>query len=180
ADALRAAGGREALARGLGVIADGLDPGRTPGVLLVAVAAAARLPMLARALEAGRQRSRRAPVEAALLLGATAGEARRVASAGWLGATPGALALTLALAATDLAPALVLCPSIESRTMTPGALILADEPGEGRPRSAALASVAIALNVLALALAGSDRHVPLASWCWPRDPSPLGEGSSQG
>ncbi|MBV8606620.1 MAG: ABC transporter permease subunit [Singulisphaera sp.] len=180
ADALRAAGGREALARGLGVIADGLDPGRTPGVLLVAVAAAARLPMLARAIEAGRQRSRRAPVEAALLLGATAGEARRVASAGWLGATPGALALTLALAATDLAPALVLCPSIESRTMTPGALILADEPGDGRPRAAALASVAIALNVLALALAGSDRHVPLASWCWPRDPSPLSKGSSQG
>ena len=62
----------------------------------------------------------------------------------------GVLALTLALAATNLAPALVLSPSIESRTMVPGTLILADEPGDGRPLAAALASVAIALNVLAL------------------------------
>jgi hypothetical protein len=180
ADALRAAGGREALARGLGVIADSLDPGRTPGVLLVVVVTAVRLPMLACAVEAGRAQHRRVRVEAALLLGATASEARRVASAGWFGATPGALALTLALAATDLAPALVLSPTTESRTITPGALILADGPDDGRPRAAALAIVAIALNMLALALAGGDRHVPLASWCLPRDTFPLRQGSPHG
>ncbi len=89
ADALRAAGGREALARGLGVIADGLDPCRTPGVLLVVVVAAVQLPMLTRAVEAGRERHRRVRVEAALLLGATVSEARRVSWEGWFGATPG-------------------------------------------------------------------------------------------
>jgi ABC-type Fe3+ transport system permease subunit len=164
ADALRAAGSREAVAKGLQAMADGLDPFRTPGVLLVLGVAAVRLPLVVRAVEASHGASRRAMIEAAIVLGATPSRARRLASGGPLGASRGALALSAALAATSLAPSLVLATTSESRPVAPGVLILADEPGEGRRRAAALASCALAANVAAFAMAARSRPGPIGDW----------------
>ena len=68
-----------------------------------------------------------------------------MASGGALNASSGALWLTAALAVTSLAPALLLTPTLETRTVAPGVLILADEPGGGLARAAALAIAATAV-----------------------------------
>ncbi len=112
ADGLRAAGSRESVAKGLQAMADGLDPFRTPGMLLALGVAAMRLPLVVRAVEANRDASRRAMIDAAITLGATPSRARRLASGGRLGASRGALVLSAALAATSLTPALVLAPIV--------------------------------------------------------------------
>ncbi|MEA2633050.1 MAG: hypothetical protein QOE66_3269 [Chloroflexota bacterium] len=164
ADWARAGDTRIALARGLQMLAGGLDPYRTPGVLLVLAVAAARLPFLARSVEHGWSRFRPALVDAASTLGATPRQARRTATGLWLGAAPAALVLTFALAATNLAPALVLAPTVESRPIAPGILILADEPGLALDRAADLACVAVAVNLAALALAATSRSVRLGDW----------------
>jgi iron(III) transport system permease protein len=164
ADWARAGDTRIALARGLQMLAGGLDPYRTPGVLLVLAVAAARLPFLARSVEHGWSRFRPALVDAASTLGATPRQARRTATGLWLGAAPAALVLTFALAATNLAPALVLAPTVESRPIAPGILILADEPGLALHRAADLACVAVAVNLAALALAATSRSVRLGDW----------------
>jgi hypothetical protein len=102
--------------------------------------------------------------EAAILLGASPRQSRRIASGHWLGAPPAALVLTFALAATNLAPALVLTPTAESRPLVPGTLNLADEPGDGIRRAAALAGLAVAVNLAAFTLAGASRSVRLGEW----------------
>ncbi len=63
------------------------------------------------------------------------------------------------LAATAIAPALVLAPTVESRPIGPGVLMLIDQPEDSRAQAAALALAAIALNLLALgwASAGAGR-----------------------
>jgi ABC-type sulfate transport system permease component len=115
--------------------------------------AATRAPLLARAMRTGLRRSRPALADAAISLGASLVDARRLARAGWMGASAGSLALTFALTMTNLAPALVLEPTIESRTTLPGLLILSEQPGDGRHRASVLASWAIVLNLTALAIA---------------------------
>jgi ABC-type Fe3+ transport system permease subunit len=156
--------GHEALARGAGLLAGALDTCRTPGVLLVLAVAAVRLPFQVRAVEYGWSRFRPTLVDAALLLGGAPRQARRTATGLWLGAAPGALFLTFALAATNLAPALVLAPTLECRPLAPAILILADEPGAAINRAAALAAVAIAINLAALTLAATRRTVRLGDW----------------
>ncbi len=96
--------GHEALARGVGLLAGGLDTYRRPGVLLALAVAAARLPFQARAVEHGWSRFRPTPIDAAPLLGAKPRPARRAATGIGLGAAPSALFVTFALAATNLAP----------------------------------------------------------------------------
>ena len=164
ADGLVEMGSGASLARGLRWAADRLDPFRTPGLLLVLGVAAARLPMAARAEEAGRAGSRRAMVDAAVTLGARPGRARRLASGGRLGISIGTLALLVALAATSLAPALVLATTSESRPVAPGVLILSDGSGEDRRVAAALATCAIVVNIAAFALASRSRVVPVGEW----------------
>jgi len=159
-----AGAGHEALARGAGLLAGGLDTYRTPGVLLALAVAAARLPFQTRAVEHGWSRFRPTLIDAALLLGARPRQARRTATGLWLGAAPSALFLTFALAATNLAPALVLAPTIESRPVAPAILILADEPGVALARAAALAAVALTVNLTALAFAATRRSVHLGDW----------------
>ena len=135
----------------LHVIAEVLDPYRTPGVLLFVAVAAASLPRVAcRAVRANA-----APRDAALQLGAAPGRARRVASdEGWRERL-GPLAFSFALAATNVAPALLLVPTAESRTVGPGLLILANQPGDGLHRASALAACLVVVNVAALALASA-------------------------
>lgn len=129
--------------------ADALDPYRTPGVLLFAAVAASALPSLAR--RAITEPS--APRDAALQLGLSGARARRLAVDRCWRERFGPLILTFTLAATNVAPALVLVPTGASRTITPGLLILADQPGDGLHRAAALAACLIISNVLALGLA---------------------------
>jgi iron(III) transport system permease protein len=137
--------------------AEGLDPYQTPGLLLVLAVAAVRAPGLSAAVRDGVARYRPELAEAAANLGAGWFGARRAARVGWLGASTGALALTFALAATNLTPALLLGPTADSRTVAPAVLILAEQPGDGLRRAAVLATCAIALNLFALAVAARDR-----------------------
>lgn len=164
ADLLGASGGHDATAGAVRHLADALDPDRTPGVLLVMAVVASRLPALARGAVRGREASRPAPRDAALSLGTNPRRARRMASGGALGASAGALWLTVALVVTSLAPALLLTPTLETRTVTPGVLILADEPGGGLARAAALAIAATAVNLIALAAASRGRSRPIGAW----------------
>ena len=71
-------------------------------------------------------------------------------------APPGLLILTFALAATDLAPALLLAPTVASRPLAPATLILADGPGDALQQAAVLATCGVAVNLAAFAL--SARH----------------------
>ncbi|MDR3635227.1 MAG: ABC transporter permease subunit [Isosphaeraceae bacterium] len=142
------------LARGPGRLclrtaAELFDPYRTPGVLLFVAVAALSLPRLTRRAFSERAGAR----DAALQLGATVGKAGRLAADRCWRERFGPLLLTFGLAATNLAPALVLVPTGESRTVTPGLLILAGRPGEGLHRAAALGACLVALNVVAFALA---------------------------
>ncbi len=159
-----AGAGHEALARGAGLLAGGLDTYRAPGVLLALAVAAARLPFQARAVEHGWSRFRPTLIDAALLLGARPRQARRTATGLWLGAAPSVLFLTFALAATNLAPALVLAPTIESRPVVPAILILADEPGVALAQASSLAVLVLTVNLTALALAAARRSVHLGDW----------------
>ena len=165
ADLLGGSGGHDAIAGALGHLADALDPDRTPGVLLVMAVVASRLPMLARwavrrpgrvASRAERRRAEPGGQPSAGTTHGVGGLARRLG---------GALVLVVALAVTSLAPALLLTPTLESRTVAPGVLILADEPGGGLARAAALAIAAIAVNLIALAAAASGPALrPIGAW----------------
>ena len=159
-----AGAGHEALARGAGLLAGALDTYRTPGVLLALAVAAARLPFQARAVEHGWSRFRPTLIDAALLLGARPRQARRTATGLWLGAAPSALFLTFALAATNLAPRWCWPPRSRAGPLAPAILILADEPGAALARAAALAAVALTVNLAALALAATRRSVHLGDW----------------
>jgi iron(III) transport system permease protein len=139
--------------RVLETAADAFDPYFTPGTLLFVAVAALRLPRLARRAASERAALRSAPIDAALALGAAPALARRIASHRRWGAGFGAAALTVLLAATNLAPALVLAPTGASRTVAPAVLLLADRPGDGLHRAAALGACLIVLNVAALGLA---------------------------
>jgi len=137
-----------------------LDPIRTPGLALVLASAAVQWPRLARASAVGAGRARPELADLARGLGGSTAPARweagrSVAAAGWLGA---------AVAATAVAPAWVLAPTSEGRTLGAAAVVAAAEPGGGR-RAAALACAAIGLNALALARAGrSGSSGPPADW----------------
>jgi iron(III) transport system permease protein len=164
ADWARARTGSEALARGARLLAGELDAYRTPGVGLALAVAAVRLPFLARAVELGWNRFHPTLIDAAVGLGATPRQARRSATGLRVGAAPAALWLTFALAATNLAPALVLAHTFESRTLAPMILILADAPAAALDQAAGLAALAVAINLTALALVVRDRSIPLGDW----------------
>jgi iron(III) transport system permease protein len=139
------------LARLVRGLAAGLDPYAAPGVLLAWAVALVRLPLIADAVERALARSRPILIEAAVTLGASRRRARATIAGPLLASTLGGpILLTLALAATDAAPALILSPTSAGRTVAPGALLLASEPG-GPRRAASLAAVAVGLNLTAMA-----------------------------
>jgi hypothetical protein len=144
--------------RPLRVVADWLDPIRWPGLLLIAATAAVRLPTLSRASDRAAIRSRPALVDVAMSLGASRRRAIRLG--GGRGPGKGVLLLTFALAATSVAPAIVLAPSMRTRPVGPAIAIL----GEDRPRAAALALGSVALNLVALAAARRGRSGPPGDW----------------
>jgi len=143
----------DAPARLLDRAADGLDPFRSPGILLAWAVAATQLPALARVTARARRLRRAALVEAARSFGASRARARRDAVGPRLRSGPGSgWILAAALAATDSAAVLLLAPTTRSMTAAPGVLLLADDPG-GLPRASALAAAAVALNFAAFAWA---------------------------
>jgi ABC-type Fe3+ transport system permease subunit len=153
------------LATALLAVADALDVDRTPGVLLLLGVASARVSLTAFSAVDRHRRLRPSPIEAAVVLGARRGRARRKLAGRWLlGVAPAAAVLTLAVAATSPVPALVLSPTAETRPVGPAILSLADEPAPGPARAAALATVAVAVNVVALALAARGRSGSVRAW----------------
>ena len=132
-------------------LAEALDPGRTPGVLLVLVLLALRLPVVAGSVG---DPPRSDLIDAARLWGAR--PSRRLEG----GVPLGVGLVAFVRAATDLAPALLLAPTIESRTIGPGILFLADQPGDGLGLAAALATVAWLANASARGVShvGEARH----------------------
>ena len=153
-----------ALGLGLRGLADALDTYRTPGVLLTLVMVALALPALRRAAALGLKQTPPLLSDAARTLGASPLRARRTVANLWFFSTPGAaLVLTMALAATSLAPALILAPTSAARPVSPGVLLLFDEPG-GLLRAAILAVGATAVNLIAFALASRHRAGSLGEW----------------
>ena len=59
------------------------------------------------------------------------------------------------LVATAITPALVLAPTLESRPIGPGIVVLIDQPDDARAQASALALAAIALDLLALGWASA-------------------------
>ena len=135
-----------------------LDPIRWPGALLILAASASRLPTLARAADRARARSRPDLADAALVLGSSPGRAIRLAG----GRRPGkgAILLTATLAATSVAPAVLLSPTSRTRPVGPVAIRLAPEPG----RAAGLGLGASVLTLIALASTRRGRSGPLGEW----------------
>jgi ABC-type Fe3+ transport system permease subunit len=144
-------------------VADLFDLDRTPGVALWLAVAAVRAPLVARSAVARRKHLRPAPIDAAVVFGATPRRARRRLAGGWLGVSPAAALLTFTLATTSVTPALILAPTAETRPLGPAVLALADEPG-GTSRAAALAAVAVGLNLVALAFAARERPELTRAW----------------
>jgi ABC-type Fe3+ transport system permease subunit len=139
-------------------LAAAIDPVRWPGLLLVAATVSARVPTLARAADRADLRARPALADAALVLGASRRRSTRLA--GGRGPGRGVLLLNFTLAATSAASALVLAPTIRTRPVGPGIIILADDP----PRAAALALGAVSLNSLGLVAARRSRSGPAGDW----------------
>ncbi len=148
---LQTSGHRPTIVAVLTAMADAFDPKRTPWVALIGAVALARLPLLTRSAVARRESLRTSPIDAALILGASRRQSRRRLSGRWLGVSPATAVLSLTLAATGVTPALLLAPSAETRPIGPAVLVLIDEPGDGFRRASALATLAIALNLGALA-----------------------------
>lgn len=164
ADSLRLSEQPGFLAAGFATLRNCFDPYRTPGtLLLLAVAAASQSPLMLVSQHAGRgNRDRLSDV--AISLGASERQAHRAGLAGWFGVPPAVFLMTLALAATNLTPALILAPTPENRPVSPGILTLADQLGEARSLAAALATGVIALNLGVFGFAAKSRSEPLGDW----------------
>ena len=154
--------------RSLGWLRVELSPGRSPGVLLVLVLAAVRLPMLVASLGGEASvGSSSARIDAALLVGATARGARRVARSRRGLVAPGLFLVAWAWAATDLASAWVLTPLIERQTLASAALHLAANgfvSSDPRLMILLAATTLIRLVALAAAISSRDRSTQPGDW----------------
>ncbi len=135
-----------------------LDPIRWPGVLLIVATAATRLPTLARASDRADLLARPVLTDAALSLGET--RRRSIRLGGGRGPSLGVLILTLTLATTSIAPAIVLSPTTRTRPLGPGFVLLTDD----RPKAAGLALGAVCLNLIGLIAARRGRSGPAGDW----------------
>ena len=140
----------------LGQVGLELSPGRSPGLLLVFVLAAGQLPMLAEVAARTRRRIKASRVDASRLMGEADRRAARAGEPGWPGVvSPADAFLAFALAATSVAPALLLTPFSERRTIAPAFLALVLRPGPVDPKALGLAVLILGLNLGALAWARS-------------------------
>jgi iron(III) transport system permease protein len=133
------------------------DPFVFPGLLLFVGTCLAFLPRrLATRLEPlGREDTSARRVEQLRIAGAGRGSAvwhvwRRAG-----GIPLPTMVLWGTLLATAISPALVLAPTLQSRPIGPGIVVLIDQPDDHRARAASLALAAIALDLLALGWASA-------------------------
>jgi hypothetical protein len=133
------------------------DPDRTPYVLLVLTLATVLKPIMRRSLSERRRAFRPVLYDAALTLGATSAQARQLSGRS-PGPSLGAVALTFSLAVTNVAPALVLCPTADVRTLGPAVILRADEPGGRLQLAACLALMGIGLATTAMAIDRRDER----------------------
>ena len=144
--------GQPALAATLETLRAELSPGRSPGVLLILVLAATHLPLVGSGGRAGGSGSPAAPVDAALLAGASARQAGRLARG-----VPGrGLGMTVIAAwtwaSTDLAGAWLLTSLAERRTLAPAALALMSPGGDPPdPRLLGLFVATVAVRLVGVA-----------------------------
>lgn len=162
ADALPSA---SAGARWLGRLALELNPGRSPGFALIVAAAAATLPTLARAATLARRPGSAALVDAAITQGAGRRRAERDRDGHPARRVPaGPAALALALAATSVAPALLLTPLPERRTPGPDLLRRVERhPAIDGRVAVPLAAITLA-NLAAVGLAARGRAGRRGEW----------------
>jgi len=160
--------GRDAvLARVLRWLESVLAPSGSPGLLLAVAVAVTMQPLLAGALGVGRGGIRPELYDAALSHGASRRRARRLATGLAFANSPGVICLLFSLAATNLAPALILTPTWGSRTIAPGIVALADQPDEGLVVASRLATLVLIANLLALAFALRGWHRSAGQWLRP-------------
>ena len=111
-----------------GPLALELSPGRSPGFLLVLALVAIHWPILASAAEVASNRIRPGRVEASRIMGMPEDRARQGGTGRRLGVVPILPAcLAFFMATTSLAPALLLTPVSERRTLAPAVLGILDQ-----------------------------------------------------
>jgi iron(III) transport system permease protein len=135
-----------------GLVARALDPYGAPGLALYLGVCLAHLPskLLARFTPAGRDDPVTHRTDQALLSGAGSHRARRLGLRGPDTIPSRSILLTSVQAAIGIAPAILLAPTMDSRSIGPGIVILASGPENARSQAAllALAIIVIALGAL--------------------------------
>jgi hypothetical protein len=124
----------------------------------------------------GADHAREDRIAAAVLAGASWTKAHRLASA-W--SRPDAIrrfALTTCLAATNIAPALLLANRVENRTLGPGILLLREDPELGLGASSALAVAVLAVNVTVVFVCSPARLAARNGWSTAGIPHEPGRG----
>ena len=142
-----------------------LSPARSPGFLLIAAIAAGRLPTLVRAADLAGDRARPVLADAGRLMGLSRHRAHRAAQNRWLGIVSiRPVLLSFALASTALAPALLLAPGSERRTLAPAVLNRLLESGTPDPGLLGPVAALLLVNLAGFALASRGRAGPLGDW----------------
>ena len=142
-----------------------LSPGRSPGFLLILALAAGNLPMLTRATELAQGLIHQVRIDAARLMGVNDRLASRAGDRAWLGIVPVVPALlVLAVALTNLTPALVLTPFSERRTVATAALDIALERNPIFVEAFGPMAAILMVNLLAFAVAWRSRIGGLGDW----------------
>lgn len=152
----RTLAGWPALASPLEVVGRMIDPCGAPGVAVYLGVCLAYLPtkLLARRTHTELNPSTTHRIDQAMLAGAGRRRARALGLRGPENIAGPMIVLWSVLAAMSVAPAIVLAPTMESRTIGPGIVVLADGDEELRSQAAALALGAVAVDLAAL------------SWYW--------------
>jgi hypothetical protein len=135
-----------------GQVARWLDPARFSGISLLLGVCLGILPSRLVAWHEGMKgdRSNLRRIDQALLCRPGLSRARSLAFRGVRRVPLPKLVLWGALAFSGISPAILLTPEMAGRTLGPGIVALASQPGDARAQSAALALCAIVLNLMAL------------------------------
>jgi iron(III) transport system permease protein len=138
------------------------QPSRAPGFLLVAGICLAVLPrrLMNRREAAGSKEASARRIDQAVLSGAGYGHAKSLALRGARTIPAATAVLWATLAATSIAPAILLAPTFGSSPVGPGVVVLADQPESGRARASLLSLAAIVAQLSVLGwVAARDRTV---------------------
>jgi hypothetical protein len=163
-------GGVASIARALASASD-----RLPYLIPALGVWLAMTPTLLAAWEGGEAsgHAREERAAAAVLAGAGRARARRLATAGSRADAIRRFLLTACLAATNVAPALLLAHHNEIRTAGPGILLLREDPEYGQGPASALAVAAVVVNVLVVFLCSpASRATPKTNRAVPPNGEP--------